>query len=146
MNSIPMIGAAPVRAQACQRHVQLVGGSVQAGFPSPAEDCSCTRIDISELLVEHEQATFLHRVAGVSMRKYGIEDGDLLVVDRAIRARSGHVVIAEVDGELTVKLLEVANGTTRLKAGNPAYPDILLKDGQTLSVWGVVRWCLKLYV
>ena len=116
---------------------------VRAGFPSPAEDFGSKRLDLSTMLVEHPQATYFLRVAGPSMQEYGIGDGDLIVVDRAVQPRHGHIVVAVVDNEFTVKYLYKIAGMVRLKAGNPTYPDIIPKEGQTLEVWGVVTSCIK---
>lgn len=143
MYSQCLLPGLPVPAQASSLHLPLADCPVRAGFPSPAEDFSGQRLDLSDMLVEHPQATFLLRVAGPSMREYGIDDGDVIVVDRAIRARHGHIVVAVVDGEFTVKSLYSVGGSIRLKAGNPTYPDIIPKDGQTLEVWGVVTSCIK---
>ena len=121
----------------------LADCSVRAGFPSPAEDFSGKRLDLSEILVEHPQATYLLRVAGPSMIEHGIDDGDLIVVDRALTARHGCIVVAILDSEFTVKLLHQVNGTYRLKAGNRTYPDIIPREGQTLEIWGVVTACVK---
>ena len=140
-NSLSAIQPIPATASALvlpQAHCQ-----VRAGFPSPAEDLGGERLDISRILVEHPHATYLLRVAGPSMREYGIDDGDLIVVDRSIRARHGHIVVATVDGEFTVKFLHSAAGSIRLKAGNPTYPDIVPTHGQTLEIWGVVTSCIK---
>lgn len=71
------------------------------------------------------------------MREAGIDDGEILVVDRAIKPRHGHVMVAVVDGEFTVKYLHQRAGSIRLKAANPTFPDIVPKDGQTVEVWGV---------
>ncbi len=120
--------------------------NVQAGFPSPAEDFAVNRLDLTEILVRHPQATFVLRVAGASMRDMGIDDGDLLVVDRALKAVHGHNVVAVVDGEFTVKQLHQRAGRMKLKAANPTYPDIVPKDGQTIEVWGVVTSCIKRFV
>ena len=117
--------------------------SVRAGFPSPAEDFSGKRLDIADLLVEHPQATFLLRVAGPSMCEYGIDDGDLIVVDRALRAKHGSIVVAVIDNEFTVKALYNAGGYFKLKAGNPTYPDIVPKENQQMEIWGVVKSCIK---
>lgn len=125
--------------------VPMSDASVCAGFPSPAEDFASASLDIASLLVEHPQATYLLRVAGLSMVDYGICDGDLIVVDRALRPRHGHIVVAVVDGDFTVKKLHLQRGTPRLKAGNPTYPDITPKEGQTLEIWGVVKSCIKLF-
>lgn len=121
----------------------LMGDRVCAGFPSPAEDFAARRIDLTEILVKHPQATYLLRVKGDSMRDAGICDGDVLIVDRAVKPCHGHIVVATVDGDFTVKWLDLRAGRLRLKAGNPTYPDIVPKDGQTVEVWGVVRHCIK---
>jgi DNA polymerase V len=93
--------------------------------------------------VTHPQATFLLRVSGESMRDAGIFDGDMLVVNKAIKPRHGHVVVAVVDGEFTVKHLYQRAGRVKLKAANVTFPDITPKDGQTLEVWGVVTASIK---
>jgi DNA polymerase V len=124
--------------------VQSVLNSVQAGFPSPAEDHALERVDLNKVLIKHPEATFLMRVRGASMREAGIDDGDVVLVDRAIRASHGHVVVAVVDGEFTVKRLwKRGGGNLKLQAANPTYPDIIPKDGQTIEVWGVVTNAIK---
>lgn len=143
MYSNRLLAGLPVQTSAAPMELLMAHSPVRAGFPSPAEDFSGKRLDISTLLVEHPQATFLLRVAGPSMREYGIDDGDLIVVDRAIQARNAHIVVAIVDGEFTVKALHQVNGICRLKAGNPTYPDIVPKGEQTLEIWGVVTSCIK---
>lgn len=143
MYSNRLLAGLPEQIVASPMHLPLADCAVRAGFPSPAEDFSGKRLDISALLVEHPQATFLLRVAGPSMREYGIDDGDLIVVDRAIQPRHAHIVVAIIDGEFTVKALHQVNGTFRLKAGNPTYPDIVPKENQTLEIWGVVTACVK---
>ena len=111
---------------------------VPAGFPSPAEDYVECGLDLNEHLIAHREATFFVRVKGHSMTGAGIRDGDLLVVDRALEAGDGDIVVAVVDGELTVKRLWRRGGRVRLLAENPAFAPIELKDGQELAVWGVV--------
>ncbi|NBT69192.1 MAG: peptidase [Betaproteobacteria bacterium] len=96
-----------------------------------------------EQLIRHPQATFLLRVRGDSMRGVGIFDGDVVLVDRAIRPRSGHVVIAVVDGEFVCKTLAIRADRVRLKAANPTFADIVPKEGQTLEIWGVVTAAIK---
>lgn len=124
----------------------MPAGHVRAGFPSPAEDFTVKRLDLTEILVTHPQATFLLRVAGPSMREAGIDDGDTLVVNRALKPQHGHIVVAVVDGEFTVKHLYQRGGRFRLKPANPTFPDIVPKDGQTVEVWGVVTACIKRFV
>lgn len=120
--------------------------SVRAGFPSPAEDFAVQRLELGDLLIEHPQASFLLRVAGPSMREEGIDDGDLVVVDRALRPLHGQIVVAVIEGDFTIKKLFMAAGVVRLKAGNPTYPDIVPKEAQTLEIWGVVTSCIKRFV
>jgi DNA polymerase V len=121
----------------------LAGGSIRAGFPSPAQDFAVERLDLMALLVKHPQATYFWRVAGDSMREAGIDDGDLITVDRALRPRHNNIVVALVDGDCTVKYLHQQAGLMKLRAANPNYPDILPRDGQTIEVWGVVTACIK---
>lgn len=118
-------------------------GSIPAGFPSPAADHAAKRLDLIERLVTHPQATYLMRVRGLSMVEAGIFDGDIVVIDRAIKPRTGHIVVAVVDGEFTVKQLVLRAGRLRLKAANPTVADIVPKDGQTVEVWGVVKAAVK---
>lgn len=118
-------------------------GTVQCGFPSPAEDHAIERVDLNKVLIKHPQATFLMRVRGDSMREAGIDDGDVVLVDRAIKAVHGHVVVAVVDGEFTVKRLWQRGRNVKLQPANPTYPDILPRDGQTIEVWGVGTNAIK---
>ena len=136
----------PVLLSDAQALLPLAGDRVQAGFPSPAEDFAVKRIDLTEVLVTHPQATFLLRVSGESMKDAGIFDGDMLVVDKAIKPRHGHIVVAVVDGEFTVKYLHMRAGRVKLKPANVTFPEILPKDGQTLEVWGVVTSSIKRFV
>ncbi len=122
------------------RQRALLRGAVPAGFPSPADDDVEQRISLDEHLIQHRESTFFMRVAGESMRGLGIFDGDLLVVDRALPAPHGCVVIAVVDGEFTVKqLLHTPKGQV-LRAAHPDYADMPIKAEQDFSIWGVVRW------
>ena len=133
---VPVIQVDPAWAQ------QTLG-TLQCGFPSPAEDHAIERVDLNKVLIKHPQATFLMRVRGDSMREAGIDDGDVVLVDRAIKATHGHVVVAVVDGEFTVKRLWQRGRNVKLQPANPTYPDILPRDGQTIEVWGVVTNAIK---
>lgn len=101
------------------------------------------RVDLMAQLMRHPQATYLLRIRGESMRGVGIFDGDVVMVDRAIAWRSGQVVVAVIDGEFVCKTLYQRGGRTKLKAANDTFPDITLKDGQTLDIWGVVVAAIK---
>ncbi len=134
-----------------------LAGSVVAGFPSPAEQYMEPPLDLNELLVKRPAATYFVRVSGDSMTGAGINDGDLLVVDRSLRPADGDIIIACVDGEFTVKRLRergmgngergMGNGReVRLVAANPQYPDIVLKSDQELDYFGKVTACVHLFV
>jgi DNA polymerase V len=123
--------------------VQELLAKVRAGFPSPAEDLGAKRIDLTARLIKHPAATFLMRASGESMREAGIFDGDVLVVDRAVQPRNGHVVIAVVDGEFVCKTLSLRAGRVKLKAANPGFADIVPKESQTVEIWGVVTTAIK---
>ena len=116
---------------------------IAAGFPSPADDHAVKRIDLMEQLITHPQATFLLRVRGESMKDAGIFDNDVVLVDRAINPRSGHVVVAVVDGEFVCKTLLQGPGCIKLRAANPTFADINPQDGQTVEIWGVVVAAIK---
>jgi DNA polymerase V len=111
---------------------------VQAGFPSPADDFIDKRLDLNEHLIQHPAATFFVRAVGESMLGAGIHDGDLLTVE----AQSGKIVIASVNGELTVKRLERKGQRLLLVPANPDYPSLDVSDsldsGDGFEVWGVV--------
>ena len=112
---------------------------VRAGFPSPADDYVEERIDLNAHLVKHPAATFFLRVKGHSMTGAGIFDHDLVVVDRSLDPVNGAVVIAVIDGELTVKRLALLlGGEVELRPENPEFPVIRLNEFQELSIWGVV--------
>lgn len=123
--------------------VSMLPCKVAAGFPSPAEDHAVQRIDLMAQLIKHPQATFLLRVRGDSMKGVGIFDNDVVLVDRAITPRSGHVVIAMVDGEFVCKTLCMDSGRMKLKAANEDFPDIIPADGQSVEIWGVVIASIK---
>jgi DNA polymerase V len=138
------VGSAPVPITSERRSALLeLAWSVQAGFPSPAEDFNTKRVDLTEILITHPQATFLARVAGWSMKDDGIWDRDVIVVNRAIKPKHNHIVLAVVDGEHTVKRLHLRHGRFRLVAANSTFPDIVPAEGQTVEIWGVVTSCIK---
>jgi DNA polymerase V len=142
MNSI-ISDKQPVLASSVPLQGLLLKNRVCAGFPSPAEDLGAQRIDLTELLIKHSQATYFLRASGHSMVEVGIFDNDILIVDRAIKPRHNHIVVAIVDGDFTVKQLYQRAGRIKLKAANPTFPEIVPKDGQTIEVWGVVTGSVK---
>lgn len=120
----------------------LLARPVPAGFPSPADDYVSGRISLDAHLIQHKESTFFMHVAGDSMRGLGILNGDLLVIDRALTATHGSVVIAVVDAEFMVKqLLQTPTGYV-LRSAHPDYRDIVLSNTQELTIWGVVCWAI----
>ena len=121
----------------------LVLSRVSAGFPSPADDYVEGHLDLHELTGALSPSCYWMRAEGESMVGAGILSGDLLLVDRAVEPQNGDVVVAAVDGELTVKRFSRrGRRPPRLLAANPEYPAIELSDGQELVVWGVVTYVL----
>lgn len=119
--------------------------SVPGGFPSPADDYLDDAIDLNRELIAqgHEAATFILRVKGWSMMQAGIHDGDRIVVDRALNAQQGDIVVAIVNNDLTVKRLGTLNGKLALLPENAHFPPITFEEGDTLQIWGVVTNCLR---
>ncbi|EBM6145096.1 translesion error-prone DNA polymerase V autoproteolytic subunit [Salmonella enterica subsp. enterica serovar Oranienburg] len=115
---------------------------VPCGFPSPAADYIEQRIDLNELLVSHPSSTYFVKATGDSMIDAGINDGDLLVVDSSRTAEHGDIVIAAVDGEFTVKRLQL-RPTVQLNPMNSVYSPIIVGSEDTLDVFGVVTFIVK---
>ena len=115
--------------------------SVAIGFGSPAQDSGVTRLDLNDVLVRNQQATFLMRVSGDAMQRSGIDAGDLVLVDRAVEAQHGHVVIAVVEHEFVCRRLVRDGGVPTLcgDAGQDTPP----REGEELRVWGVVTTVIK---
>jgi len=122
--------------------IPLYSDVVQCGFPSPAADYVEQRIDLNELLIAHPSSTYFVKAAGDSMIEAGISDGDLLVVDSSRTAEHGDIVIAAVEGEFTVKRLQL-RPTVQLIPMNSAYSPILVGSEDTLDVFGVVTFIVK---
>ena len=131
-------------AQRCP--LTFFAAKVPAGFPSPAADFVEGKLDLNEHLIRHPAATFIIRVEGDSMTGAGIRPGDLLVVDRSIEPQSGHIVIAAIAGELTVKTLRRRNKGWFLEAENPAYPATALGIESDCAIWGVVTATIHRFV
>lgn len=117
--------------------IPLFLSSVSAGFPSPAQDYIEKTLDLNELLIQRPAATYFVRVEGDSMIEAGIHHADILIVDRSLSAKHGDIVIASVEGELTVKQLEL-QPTCRLMPRNRNYKPIVLPEGSELELFGVV--------
>ena len=123
-----------------------VDGGVRAGFPSPGQDYLEQTLDLNRRLITHPESTFFANVVGDSMIDVGIEEGDLLVIDRSIEPRDGHIVVAFLDGEFTLKFIRLDKQNHNhlyLVPANSDYPEILVTSEQQFVVWGVVTYSIK---
>jgi len=111
---------------------------ISAGFPSPADDYLENNLSLDELIIKNKSATFFVRVEGDSMINAGIHSDDILVVDRSITPKSGHIIVAIIEGEFTVKRLVIEGKKYALKAENPRYKNIALDEHSNFMVWGIV--------
>lgn len=128
---------------ATDREIPVAGSGVHAGFPSPAEDHIEGRLDLNKLAVTHPDATFFARVEGDSMKDDCIEDGDLLVIDKSLKPEDGNVVVSYLDGEFTLKRIQIKKGKIYLVPANEKYKVLEVSDDTDFRVWGVVRYVLK---
>jgi len=118
--------------------------SVAISFGSPAGESGVTRLDLNDILVRHAQAAFLMRISGDSMRDAGVRDGDLALVDRALNAAHGHVVIAILGDEFVCRRLHRRGAEVRLQSAAPgAAPDWVPGEGEELQIWGVVTHVIR---
>jgi repressor LexA len=123
-------------------HLRIMG-TVAAGFPSPAEEELADTISLDDLLIDNRSATFLLKVSGDSMIDEGIKPGNMVIVDKSRLAKNGDIVIAEVDGEWTMKFLQKKDGNVSLVAANPLYKPIIPKT--ELKIAGVVTAVVRQY-
>ena len=121
----------------------LAEEGISAGFPSPADDFKETRISLDRELVKNKEATFYARVSGDSMIGAGLDDGDLLVIDRSKNPENGKIAICLVDGEFTVKRIKKEKKKLYLMPENKKYKPIELKEENELIIWGVVEYVIK---
>ncbi len=122
--------------------VPLAQGTISAGFPSPAEDYLELGIDLNKELIKNPISTFFLRVSGNSMNNSGIYNNDLLIIDRSINANPGHIVVAILDGEFTLKRLVKNNDNYYLKADKENYPAINLYQYADVQIWGVAIYSI----
>lgn len=123
--------------------IPLAESGVHAGFPSPADDFLEGSLDLNRLVVKHPEATFFARVEGDSMKDEGIVEGDLLVVDKAVRPYDGCLAVCYIDGEFTLKRVRMGKDRILLVPANPRYATIEISPDNEFAIWGVVRWLIK---
>ena len=121
----------------------LAEEGISAGFPSPADDFKETRISLDRELVKNKEATFYARVSGDSMVGAGLDDGDLLVIDRSLNPENGKIAVCLIDGEFTVKRIKKEKNKLYLIPENEKYKPIELKEENQLIIWGIVEYVIK---
>lgn len=124
----------------------LFAPSIRAGFPNSADDYLHESLDFNRDLIKHPEATFYGRVEGDSMIGLGINEDDIAVIDRSVEPKHGDIVVAYIDGEFNVKLLDLTHkkeGFIELRSANPKYPTFRIDEYDDFRVWGVVIWTIK---
>ena len=121
----------------------LINAGISAGFPSPAGDFKQERISLDKELIKNKEATFFARVSGESMINAGLEDGDLIVIDRSLEPTNNKIAVCFIDGEFTVKRLQVKKNKIWLKPENTNYKAIEVKEDHELIIWGIVTNVIK---
>lgn len=121
----------------------LIEQGVSAGFPSPADDFKEVRISLDKELVKNSESTFYAKVSGDSMIEAGLDDGDLLIIDRSLDPENGKIAVCYLDGDFTVKRILKKEDELYLKPENKNYKEIKIKKGNELIVWGIVTYVIK---
>jgi len=120
-----------------------VNEGIAAGFPSPAQDYMELSLDLNKELIKHPAATFYGRVKGWSMKDAGIDDGDILVIDRSLEYRNNMTAVCFIDGEFTVKKLKLEKGKVFLVPANDEFEPIEITQDNEFIVWGIVTYVIK---
>ena len=123
--------------------IVLVQTGISAGFPSPADDFKEFKISLDRTLVKNKEATFYAKVSGQSMVGAGIDDGDLLIVDKSLEPKNNSIAVCFIDGEFTVKRLKISGGNVYLQPENASYKPIKITNDNDFQVWGIVTHVIK---
>ena len=121
----------------------LIEQGVSAGFPSPADDFKEVRISLDKELVKNSESTFYAKVSGDSMIEAGLDDGDLIVIDRSLDPENGKIAVCFIDGEFTVKRIRKEEKKLFLMPQNKKYKPIEVKEFNELIIWGIVEYVIK---
>jgi DNA polymerase V len=118
-------------------------GGIKAGFPSPAADFEGSQISLDKVLVKNFEATFYAKADGTSMIGAGIDDGDIMVIDRSIEPTDGKIGVCLIDGEFTVKRIKVEKDALYLMPENDSFQPLKIEEDNKLFVWGIVTYVIK---
>jgi DNA polymerase V len=121
----------------------FISGGIKAGFPSPAADFDESKISLDNVLVKNREATFYAKASGTSMIGAGIDDGDILVIDRSVEPQDNKIAVCYIDGEFTVKRIKVEKDCLYLMPENAAFQPIKVTEENELIIWGIVMYVIK---
>ena len=120
-----------------------ISSGIKAGFPSPAADFDESKISLDNVLVKNREATFYAKASGTSMIGAGIDDGDILVIDRSIEPQNNKVAVCYIDGEFTIKRIKVEKDCVYLMPENESFQPIKVTEDNQLIIWGMVTYVIK---
>lgn len=126
-----------------QIELPFISSGIKAGFPSPAADFDESKISLDNVLVKNKEATFYAKVSGNSMIGAGIDDGDILVIDRSLEPQNNKIAICFIDGEFTVKRIKIEDENVFLMPENKNYKPIQIAEENDLIIWGIVTYVIK---
>ena len=125
------------------KEIPYFSGGIKAGFPSPAADFDGTKINLDKVLVKNFEATFYAKVDGSSMTGAGIDDGDIMIIDRSLEPKDGKIAVCFIDGEFTVKRIKIEKDYLLLMPENSSFQSIKVTEDNKLIVWGIVTYVIK---
>lgn len=125
------------------KEIPFIADGIKAGFPSPAADFDETKISIDQLVVKNETATFYAKASGNSMIGAGIDDGDILVIDRSIEPTDNKIAVCFIDGDFTIKRIKIEEDCIYLQPENPKFKSIKVTEDNDLIIWGIVTYVVK---
>lgn len=129
--------------QSSELPLPIVGNQIVAGFPSPAEDYLEAMLDLNKKLIKNPNSTFYGKVKGISMKDAGVDDGDLLVIDKSLTYRNNALSVCFINGEFTLKRFRREGETIVLMPANRDYQPIVIKEDADFAVWGIVTYIIK---
>ena len=121
----------------------FITAGIKAGFPSPAADFDESKISLDAVLIKNREATFYAKASGTSMIGAGIDDGDILVIDRSLEPQNNKVAVCYIDGEFTVKRIKITKECVFLMPENKDFQPIQVTDENQLIIWGIVTYVIK---
>lgn len=125
------------------KEIPFIIDGIKAGFPSPAADFDETKISIDQLVIKNEAATFYAKASGHSMIGAGIDDGDILVIDRSIEPTDNKIAVCFIDGDFTIKRIKIEEDCIYLQPENPKFQPIKVTEDNDLIIWGIVTYVVK---